>query len=83
MNIYFRLSRLHSSFLFIHFSEGPNTCFTPHHSLDTEAIRYADAPPSRLTGRNFAPKSPLVWVAEALSGIVLVPAQKISGIVWT
>ena len=62
MNIYFRLSGLQSSFLFIHFSEGPNTCFTPHHSLDTEAIRYADAPPSRLTGRNFAPKSPLVCV---------------------
>ena len=62
INIYFRLSGLQSSFLFIHFSEGPNTCFTPHHSLDTEAIRYADAPPSRLTGRNFAPKSPLVCV---------------------
>ena len=26
MNIYFRLSGLQSSFLFIHFSEGPNTC---------------------------------------------------------
>ena len=33
MNICFRFSGLQSSFLLIHFREGLNTRFTPHHSL--------------------------------------------------
>ena len=33
MNICFRFSGLQSSFLLIHFREGLNTWFTPHHSL--------------------------------------------------
>ena len=82
--MYFRLSGLQSSFLFIHFSEGPNTCL--HRTIYSLTQKLFDMPTLHLRGGPGATsrRNPrwCVWT-EALSGIVLVPAQKISGIVWT
>ena len=70
------------SLIFIYFRYGPNTV----HPFRTYPI--CDAPLSWSALRSFAPLQSsrqnhrsYVWT-EALSGIIFVPAQKLSGIVW-
>ena len=82
-NIYFHLSGFQSSLLFIHFHYGPaNThwrCAIVWHRC------YCDAPLSRLCSiTEIVPKSPFLCVnRSALSGLVFMPAQELSSIMWT
>ena len=88
LNIYFRFSGFQSLLLLIHFRCFPNTC---SHCTKVwhRTSPICDAPLSRVAKRSFAPLQKsrrnhrsYVWT-EALSSMVFVPAQKLSGIVRT
>ena len=79
LNIYFRVSGFQSSVLLILFNYAPNTCST----CGTEPIPYvtlqSEIAPLLKSHRNHCS---CVWTV-ALYSMVLAPAQKLSGIVWT
>ena len=88
LNIYFRLSGFRPSLLLIYFRDGPNRC---SHCTEVWHKTYpiCDTPLSRSSWRRFAPsqksrrhKRSSVWT-EALSGMIFLAAQTLSGAVWT
>ena len=89
LNIYFRLSGLQPSLLLIHFRDGPNRC---SHCTEVWHKTYpiCDTPLSRSAWRrSFAPSQKshrhgrsCMWT-EALSGMIFLAAQTLSGTVWT